>query len=53
MAGASHEKSFGHVDLEMLVRNPSDTVQADRYVGINLLKRSGPEAYIWEFSGYR
>lgn len=41
MAGASHEKSFGHVDLEMLVRNLSDTVQAVKYVGLKPLKWSG------------
>lgn len=48
MAGASHEKSFGHVDLEILVRNLSDTVLA-----LKPLKWFGPEAYLWELLGCR
>lgn len=53
MAGASHEKSFGHVDLEKLVRNLSDTGQAVKYVALKPLKWFGPEAYLWELLGYR
>lgn len=51
--GATHEKSFGCADFEVLVRNPRGIVQPVGYVGLKLLRRSEPEAYMWELSGYR